>query len=197
MGSMWSGRRQTKIQATTRNKNLWPEVWSKMGKPLRRKKSKKGQTRNPSSIMLEGREAFICICPEDDQCKESIKNTRKSWKFHWMRLCHASKERRSTPRFRKLKREVEHPTRFQKTKHACIVEYHESTRNRLESSLPKIHEDHTAGKGHNSISHYNLVRKFIPMPQSMKIPAAKAAADKEWKKLETIPPWQLKKVMSK
>ena len=29
--------------------------------------------------------------------------------------------------------------------------------------------------------------KFIPLLQAMKIPDAKAAADKEWKKLETIP----------
>ena len=34
-----------------------------------------------------------------------------------------------------------------------------------------------AGKGENSSQHYNLVHKFIPMPQAMKIPAAKAAVD--------------------
>ena len=39
----------------------------------------------------------------------------------------------------------------------------------------KIHEDHIAGKGQNSISHYNEVHKFIPMPQAMKVPDAKAA----------------------
>ena len=33
-----------------------------------------------------------------------------------------------------------------KTKQACIVEAHDSTRQRLESSLPKDHEDHIAGK---------------------------------------------------
>ena len=35
------------------------------------------------------------------------------------------------------------------------------------------------------------------MPQVMKFPDAKAAVDKEWKKLETIPTWQLEKVRSK
>ena len=35
-------------------------------------------------------------------------------------------------------------------------------------------------RGINSLSHYNLVHKFIPMPQAMKIPDAKAAVDKEW-----------------
>ena len=54
---------------------------------------------------------------------------------------------------------------------------------RMENSIPNHHEDHIAGKGENSLQHYNLVHKFIPMPQAMKIPAAKAAVDKEWKKI--------------
>ena len=73
-----------------------------------------------------------------------------------------------------------------KTKHGCIVDAREST------SL-KDHEYHVAGKGYNSMTHYNLVHKFIPMPQVMKIPDAKTAVDKEWKKLVTIPAWQLEK----
>ena len=52
-------------------------------------------------------------------------------------------------------------------------------------------------KGDNSLQHYNLVHKFIPMPQAVKIPAAKAAADKEWEKLENISAWNLTKVISK
>ena len=47
------------------------------------------------------------------------------------------------------------------------------------------------------MTNFNLVHKFIPMPQRMKIPDAKAALDKEWKKLEAIPAWQLEKVKSK
>ena len=41
----------------------------------------------------------------------------------------------------------------------------------------KNHEDHNAGKGNNSLQHYNLVDKLIPMPQAMKIPTANAAVD--------------------
>ena len=59
---------------------------------------------------------------------------------------------------------------------------------------PKNHEDHVAGEGFTSMSHYNLVHKFIPMPQAMKI---KAAVDKEWKELETMPSRDLTKVKSK
>ena len=65
------------------------------------------------------------------------------------------------------------------------------------NSEPPNHEDHIAGKGENSLQHYNLVHKFIPMPQAMKIPAAKAAVDKEWEKLEKISAWNLTKVRSK
>ena len=84
-----------------------------------------------------------------------------------------------------------------KTIYGCTVESHESTRQRVESSVPASHEDHNAGKGYNSMTRYNLAHKFIPMPEAMKNPDAKAAANKEWKKLETTPAWQLGKFKSK
>ena len=56
-----------------------------------------------------------------------------------------------------------------KTKYACIVEAGESMTIRMERSHHKNHEDHISGKGMNSLSHYNLVHKRIPMPQPMKI----------------------------
>ena len=57
-----------------------------------------------------------------------------------------------------------------KSKLACILEASESTRLRMEESLPNHHEDHIAGKGDNLLQLYNFVHKFIPMPQAMKIP---------------------------
>ena len=66
-----------------------------------------------------------------------------------------------------------------RSKFACILEASESTRMRMGNSEPSNHEDHIAGKGDNSLQHYNLVHKLIPMAQAMKIPAAKAAVDKE------------------
>ena len=84
-----------------------------------------------------------------------------------------------------------------KSKLACLLEASESTRLRMRDSLPNHHEDHIAGKGGNSLQRCNLVHKFIPVPQAMKIPAAKAAVDKEWEKLEEISGWNLTKVRSK
>ena len=42
-----------------------------------------------------------------------------------------------------------------------------------------------------------LVHIFIPMLQAMKIPAVKAAVDKEWERLEKISAWNLAKVRNK
>ena len=65
-----------------------------------------------------------------------------------------------------------------KTKYACTVAAYESTRPRLEGAGHKPHQDHITAEGMNSVTHYNLVHKFIPMPQAMKIPDAQAAAEK-------------------
>ena len=80
---------------------------------------------------------------------------------------------------------------------ACILETDESTRMCMGNSIPHNHEDHIAGKGENSLQHYNLVHKFILMPQALKIPAAKAAVHKEWEKLEKMSAWNVTKVRSK
>ena len=66
-----------------------------------------------------------------------------------------------------------------KSKLACILEAREPTRPRMGESLPNHHEDHIAREGDSSLQHYNLVHKFIPLPQAMKIRPAKAAVDKE------------------
>ena len=36
----------------------------------------------------------------------------------------------------------------------------------VRKNLPNYQEDHIAGKGDNSLQHYNLVHKFTPVPQS-------------------------------
>ena len=84
-----------------------------------------------------------------------------------------------------------------KTRLACILESGESTRMRMGEPLPNHHEDPIAGKGNNSLQHYNLVHKFIPMPQAIKIPAAQAAVDKEWENWRNFRLGTLTKIRSK
>ena len=67
----------------------------------------------------------------------------------------------------------------------------------MEGDPVRYHLDHIAGKGINSLSRYNLVRKFILMPEAMGIPDAKEAVEKDLQKFEKIPAWQLTKVRNK
>ena len=128
------------------------------------------------------------IDPEDKEFKETIRNARRKLETPMApampcKTCKKSKHG-----------ETRSKTNDFKSKFACILEASESTRMRMEESLPNYHEDFIAGQGDNSLQHYNLVHKFIPMPQAMKIPAAKAAVDKEWEKLEKIPAWDIIKI---
>ena len=95
----------------------------------------------------------------------------RNWKRRWLLLCLARQASNVG--------ETNGKTNDFKSKLACILEASESTRLRMEESLPNYHEEHIAGMGDNSLQHYNLVHKFIPVPQAMKIPAAKAAVDKK------------------
>ena len=128
-------------------------------------------------------EEFISLTFVDKEFKETIKNARKKLETQVApaMLCKTSKNSQHVVTNGK--------SNETKSKFACILEASESTRLRVGESLPNHHEDHIAGKGDNSLQHYNLVHKFIPMPQAMKIPAAKAAVDKEWEKLEKILAW--------
>ena len=108
--------------------------------------------------------------------KETIKNARKKLETPAAPAMPCKKSQKSKHG------ETRGNTNEFKSKLSCILESSESTRLRVEESLPNCHEDRIARKVDNSLQHYHLVHKFIPMPQAMKIPAAKAkaAVDKEW-----------------
>ena len=128
------------------------------------------------------------IDPEDKEFKETIKNARKNLETP-MAPAMPCKIRKNNKNYGNGEK-----SNKVKSKLACFLEASESTRLRMGESLPNHHEDHIAGKGDNSLQNCNLVHKFIPMPQAMKIPAAKAAVNKEWEKLEKIPAWDITKI---
>ena len=68
---------------------------------------------------------------------------------------------------------------------------------KISKTVYGCHEDHIAGKGFTSMSHYNLAHKIIQMPQTMKILDAKAAVDKEWKMARDDPSMEIGTVKSK
>ena len=111
---------------------------------------------------------FISLTVEDKEFKETVKNARKKLETPMAPAmpCKTSKNsqhgatRGNSNEF--------------KSKLACILEASESTRMRMGELLPNHHENHIAGKEDTSRQQKNLVHKFNPMPQAMKIPAAKA-----------------------
>ena len=190
-GYMWSGERLAKRQATSRPDHLWPEIWTKFGRNAKLKERPKWSHEKPKLDNARKLRGIYFIDSEDKEFKETMENTCKKWETLMTpaMCCKTSKKTKHG--------EIRSKTNEFKSKLACILEGSEFTRMRMEESLPDHHEDHIAGKGDNSLQHYNLVHKFIPMPQAMKIPAARAAVDKEWEKLEKISAWNLTKVRSK
>ena len=162
-----------------------------MGRNAQLKERQKWSHEKPKPDNARKLRGIYFIDPEDKEFKETIKNARKKLETPLVTAmpCKTSKnsQRGAT---RGESNEI-------KSKLTCILETSESTRLRMGESLPNHHEDHIAGKGDNSLQHNSLVHKFTPMPQAMQIPAAKAAVDKEWEKLETIPAWDLTKARSK
>ena len=157
-----------------------------MGNNAKLKEKHKWSDEQPKIDCAKRSRGIYFIDPEDKEFKETIKNARKKLETPVAPAmpCKASKKSKHS--------ETRGKTNEIKSKFACILEASEPTRLRMEESLPNYHEDHIAGKGQD----YYLVHKFIPMPQAMKIPAAQAAVDKDWEKLEKIPAWNLTKVRS-
>ena len=115
--------------------------------------------------------------PDDEEFKRTMKNARRKLEIPMP----AAMPCRLPPN---QHRETCRTVGQHKTKYACTVEAGESVRIRMKVCQSKNHEDHIAGKGVNSLSHHNLVHKFIPVPEAMKIPDAKAAVEKEWEQLK-------------
>ena len=189
-GCMWSGERLTRKQQTSRPDHLWPELWEKVGKNAKLKEKQKWSNEKLHLDNARKLRGIYFIDLEDKEFKETIKNARKKLETPVAPAmpCKMMKSKKNcwSGASNKIK-----------TRLACILEASDSARLRMGESLPNHHEDHIARKENNSVQHYNLVHKFIPMLQAMKMHAAKAAVGKEWEKLEKFSAWNQTKVRSK
>ena len=166
---MWSRGRLTREQLASRPDHLWPEIWKTMGKNAKLKEKQKWSHEKLHLENARKLRGIFFIDPEDTEFKETIKNARKKLETSVAPAvpCKIMKKNCGSDASNKIK-----------TRLACILEADESTRLRMGESLPNHHEDHIAGKGDISLQHYNLVHKFILMPQAMKIPAARTKGAK-------------------
>ena len=180
---MWSGERLTKRQVTSRTDHLWPELWIKLGRNAKLKEKHKWSNEKPKLDNARRLRRIYFIDPEDEEFKETIKNARKKLE---------------TPMDRQARRvSMERP----------VVRPMISNQN-LRVSWKPVNPQNCVWKNlcriimrtmlqERGTIHCNITIWYTNLPQALKIPAAKAAVDKEWEKLEKIPAWNLTNVRSK
>ena len=129
-----------------------------MGGSAKLKERQKWSIEKPKLDNARRLRGIYFIDPEDKEFKETIRNARRKLETPMAPAmpCKTCKKMKHG--------ETRSKTNDFKSKFACILEASESTRLRMEESPPNSHEDHIAGKGDNSLQHYNLVHKFTPMP---------------------------------
>ena len=160
-GYTWSGWRLTRKQTTSRPDTVWPDMWKHMSVALKRKEKQKWAIEKPKlddAIILRG---IFFIEPNDEEFKRIVKNARRKLEIPMpaARPCKTSLFRSGRATCR--------ATGGHKTKYVCIVEADEPVRIRMEGTPHRYHDFFFAGKGMLSVSHYNSVHKFIPMPQAV------------------------------
>ena len=171
---MWSGERLTKVQTTTRLDHVWPEVWINLSKAAERREKEEWANEKPKLGNARKMRGIDFLDLENKEYEETIKEARKKFGS----ACgngHAVQEEQSKP---VVLSRLGAPNKVPQTKYACIMEPHESTRQRVELTLQRSLEDHIAAKEEVSVGRYNLEHKFIPMLKAMKILDAKAVVEK-------------------
>ena len=117
-----------------------PEKWKDMSEASKRKEKQNWAIEKPKLDNARRLRGIYFIDPASAEFKETLQNAQRKLEVPMpaaMPCKTRGKEYRET---RVCARQ----------KYVCIVEADESTRKRMEGTLPKDHEDHTAGKGMNS-----------------------------------------------
>ena len=132
------------MQATTRLDYLRPGIWSCMSQAAQKKEKHQWTIEKPKLDDARKLRGIYVIDPEDGEFRETIKYARRKSEIPLEAAMTC--KLRTTKRPNKLLEtdsETKGSNKIQKTKHACIVEAHESTRKRLEGPQWKDHEEIT------------------------------------------------------
>ena len=130
----------------------------KLVKPLRiEKKWAKEKPILDNARKLKG---ISFVDPDDKEYQETLKNARRKLE---RLVAPAMPCKRMDKQHRSITKVMQNNGTEKEFKTMCggMVEPHESTRQRPESLQSEIHEDRCACKGFTSMTHHNLVHKFI------------------------------------
>ena len=154
--------RLTKIQTTSRPDHIWPDTWTRSGKATQRREKQEWAIEKPKPEHARDLRGNYSIHPRDEEHKDIIKNARR--KLETSKAA-AMPCKRAFPQacIRETvvsKTEKAKASETKRPEFSCFTEAHESTRERVESVTKRIHEEHIAGKGQNSVLHHNSVPIF-------------------------------------
>ena len=138
---MWSGERLTKIQTTTRPDHIWPEAWTKIGEVAQhREKQEWAKKKKPKLDHARRLSGIYLIDPDDEEYKEILKNARRKLE-RLMALAVPCKRPPESIRETCVGQVTAKPNsaseKNSKTVFSCVVESHETTRQRTEPSVQK------------------------------------------------------------
>ena len=175
-GYTWSGERLTRKQKTSRPDDVWPDMWKYMSDAAKKKSKQRWAIEETKARQ----ERNMFIEPNDEEFKLTMKAARGKLEFPMPAVMPCKIPIKSSG---ETHRNVGKP----KTKGACIVDADESTRPRLEGAGHKPHQDHITAKGMNSMTHYSLVHKFLPMSQALKNSRCKSSSGEKMGKTGANP----------
>ena len=135
---MWSGVRLTKIQTTSRPDHMWPDAWTRIGKAAQRREKQEWAIEKPKLEHARDLRGICSIDPSDEEYKDIIKRARR--KLETSKAA-AMPCKRAFPqaciRETVVSKTEKAKASEAKTRFSCIIEDHESTRQRMESVTEK------------------------------------------------------------
>ena len=187
-GSMWSRGRLTKVQTISRPDHVWPELWTKIGKAAQNREKQEWKNEKPKLVYAR-RLRWIYFIDLDDQ---GYKETHKK--------CEDNIGKTHGTSFT-LQEDDSHEHHESGCKASNCISKVSTDDLWLKSGISWIHKA-KSGIFSTCKTRWSCCRQRFyfndPLQFGSQIyPDAKAEVDKEWKKLETTPAWQLEKVKSK
>ena len=168
-GFSWVEGRLTKTQTTSRPANIWPDVWNAMSKAQKRKAIEAWKVEKPRREAARQKRGIVEISADD---KDYLRL------FSEARAKHSLQKAPAMPILGRERSDTIGP-------HAASATSSDAKRARAE---------HVSPKGYISDEFFNLVHTHVPIPRALKMSDAKAALEKEWKKLEDRKAWDVTKV---
>ena len=159
-GYTWSGKRLMRKQTTSRPVNVWPDMWKHMSDAVNKKAKQRWPIKRTKLDNARQSRGIFFTEPDDEEIQNSMKNAGRKLEIPMQQQCLVKHQQIA----------AEKPAAIlgkNKTRYACIVDADGSMRIRLKVCRTGVTEDHISAKGINSLSHCNLVHKFIPMPQAL------------------------------